>query len=93
MSEIPEDLQRLVGDLLGPPDERMSRQGYNALSLRIARAILAERLAQQERDAKIADELWKVRAASNLSPTEAARLTAQSIAFSIRSQPKNSEST
>lgn len=93
MSEIPEDIQRMVGALLGPCDERMNRAAYNALSLGIARAILAERLAQQERDAKIADELWKVRAASNLSPTEAARLTAQSIASSIRSQPKNDVST
>lgn len=55
MSEIPEDIQRLVGALLGPCDERMNRAAYNALSLGIARAILAERLAQQERCARIAE--------------------------------------
>ena len=40
MSEIPEDVMRAVGELLGPPDERMNRSAYNALSLGIARAIL-----------------------------------------------------
>jgi len=67
MSEIPEDIQRMVGALLGPCDERMNRAAYNALSLGIARAILAERLAQQEQDAKIADEaLYSVRAGADL---------------------------
>jgi len=54
MSEIPEDVMRAVGELLGPPDERMNRSAYNALSLGIARAILAERLAERERAAKVA---------------------------------------
>ena len=52
MTDIPEDIQRTVAEVLGTPH---AWDSYDTLSLRAARAILAER----ERCANVAKEMLK----------------------------------
>lgn len=51
MTTIPDDIMKTVGDILGPPGERVASDKYKMLCLRMGMALAAER----ERCAKVAE--------------------------------------
>ncbi len=80
--EIPEDVREA--------GQRLANAVGAGLAFRagdmIAEALLAERMAERERAAKIADDHTKAKWGGELDANTILRVTAQSIAFSIRSQ-------
>ena len=82
--DIPEDIHRKVGEVLGRPGERMGVDQYLGLSLRVGLALAEER----ERAAVIAEEHQVATAGKPSDYTNGFNAAAEIIAAAIRNPPE-----